>query len=357
MTHWQLEKPKLNIEIREQDNLSIQSSIEDHISHHRHPEFQILISSNPENPEEAALKKGQQKKRMPHQPFLSEEQKQLVADEMSDANLGPLCTVCGKIFKSKDALDFHIMYTKLPGHDVLQQQKLKNTFAQEAMRVSAKLQLESASDIGDYGPPTPIHMTFEDQPPTPLNMEAEQVFDAKTGVFVKAEAEAKPDLMMPPPAKIPKIQQKADISSKSKIFKCMECHRGFKREIKLIKHVSKKHSKAKKEATSSSSRPAQHVEGALKLTPMGCPDCTLIFASEEDMMTHFSSLPEHEVAQPNKCPVMTCDMSFPNKSKLLEHLKIGKHGQPCPQCGKSFPKVQKVVRLIMIGCLMPLYLM
>ena len=40
---------------------------------------------------------------------------------MSDANLGLLCNVCGKIFKSRDALDFHIMYTKLPGHDVLQQ--------------------------------------------------------------------------------------------------------------------------------------------------------------------------------------------------------------------------------------------
>ena len=52
---------------------------------------------------------------------LTDEQKQLVADEMSDANLGLLCNVCGKIFKSRDALDFHIMYTKLPGHDVLQQ--------------------------------------------------------------------------------------------------------------------------------------------------------------------------------------------------------------------------------------------
>ena len=40
---------------------------------------------------------------------------------MSDANLGLLCNVCGKIFKSRDALDFHIMYTKLSGHDVLQQ--------------------------------------------------------------------------------------------------------------------------------------------------------------------------------------------------------------------------------------------
>ena len=52
--------------------------------------------------------------------ILTEEQKQIVADEMNDANLGLLCNVCGKIFKSKDALDFHIMYTKLPGHDVLQ---------------------------------------------------------------------------------------------------------------------------------------------------------------------------------------------------------------------------------------------
>jgi len=51
---------------------------------------------------------------------LSDEQKLIVTLEMNDANLGLLCNVCGKIFKSKDALDFHIMYTKLPGHDVLQ---------------------------------------------------------------------------------------------------------------------------------------------------------------------------------------------------------------------------------------------
>ena len=61
-----------------------------------------------------------QKKRLPPSAILSEEQKQIVTEEMNDANLGLLCNVCGKIFKSRDALDFHIMYTKLPGHDVLQ---------------------------------------------------------------------------------------------------------------------------------------------------------------------------------------------------------------------------------------------
>ena len=87
--------------------------------------------------------------------------------------------------------------------------------------------------------------------------------------------------------------------------------------------------------------PAKHVEGSLKLTQMGCPDCMLLFSSEEEMMGHFT-LPPHQpppFSQPNKCPVMTCDMNFPNRSKLILHMREGRHGQPCPQCGKSFPKV------------------
>ena len=49
-------------------------------------------------------------------------------------------------------------------------------------------------------------------------------------------------LMPPPPEPKPVIKElPAKVISKSKIFKCMECHRGFKREIKLIKHVTRKH--------------------------------------------------------------------------------------------------------------------
>ena len=150
------------------------------------------------------------------------------------------------------------MYTKLPGHDVLLQQKVRNNYAEEAMRVSAKLQHESHSQLPlDYGPPTPI-VNF-DEPPTPGTI-PEEVFDAKTGIFVKPESKEDLQALMPPPAAPvmdlppPPIPQpviedkKPDIPrkiSKSKIFKCMECHRGFKREIKLIKHVTKKHAKKK----------------------------------------------------------------------------------------------------------------
>ena len=76
---------------------------------------------------------------------------------------------------------------------------------------------------------------------------------------------------------------------------------------------------------------------------MGCPDCMLIFASEEEMLNHFTQPPHQPppFSQPNKCPVMTCDMNFPNKAKLIWHLREGRHGQACPQCGKSFPKVTK----------------
>ena len=87
--------------------------------------------------------------------------------------------------------------------------------------------------------------------------------------------------------------------------------------------------------------PAKPLDGCLKLTPLGCPDCNLIFVSQEDMMNHFTKSPhETHTSQSNKCPVLTCDMSFQNREKLVQHLMAGKHGQPCPQCGKSFPKVK-----------------
>ena len=76
------------------------------------------------------------------------------------------------------------MYTKLPGHDVLQQQRVKNNYAQEAMRISAKLSNESTNSMpSDYGPPTPI-VNYD--PPTPITNN-DEVFDSKTGIFVKRE--------------------------------------------------------------------------------------------------------------------------------------------------------------------------
>ena len=82
--------------------------------------FLIIFFLHFQTPYYQTENEKKQKKRIAPS-VLTDKQKQLVADEMSDANLGLLCNVCGKIFKSRDALDFHIMYTKLPGHDVLQQ--------------------------------------------------------------------------------------------------------------------------------------------------------------------------------------------------------------------------------------------
>ena len=166
--------------------------------------------------------------------------------------------------------------------------------------------------------------------------------------------------MPPPPEPKPVIKESPKIISKSKIFKCMECHRGFKREIKLIKHVTRKHGRNKLPKSKSKDLsqieksenmapfviPAKPMEGALKLTPMGCPDCTLIFNSEENMLIHFTKPPHETPSQPNKCPVLTCDMNFQSREKLVQHLTYGKHGQPCPQCGKSFPKVNFTVTIL-----------
>lgn len=184
------------VEIREQDNISI-TSLDDRTSIIEPTQTPQPVPSDPppealevsdpepldppsplpppddlptfdEDPEDFFKK---QKKRMANPSILTEEQKLQVAEQMSESNLGLLCNVCGKIFKSRDALDFHIMYTKLPGHDVLQQQKVKNNYAQEAMRISAKLNDESSGLPPDYGPPTPV--VNYDQPPTPASVNDE----------------------------------------------------------------------------------------------------------------------------------------------------------------------------------------
>ena len=197
------------IEIRDQDNLSVhsmddRSSLPEQIQPMQQPQpqvqqqqvdqNQVLQIVQPNNQLVDHHQKQQKKRSVPS--VLTDEQKQMVAEEMSDANLGLLCNVCGKIFKSRDALDFHIMYTKLPGHDILQQQRVKNNYAQEAMRISAKLQTDAILPP-DYGPPTPV--VQYDDPNTP-NV-PDEVFDAKTGVFVKRENLEDPDQqLMPPPA-------------------------------------------------------------------------------------------------------------------------------------------------------------
>ena len=40
--------------------------------------------------------------------------------------------------------------------------------------------------------------------------------------------------------------------------------------------------------------------------------------------------------------VLTCEITFTNRGKLIQHLRIGKHVQPCPQCGKTFKKVNSL---------------
>ena len=87
---------------------------------------------------------------------------------------------------------------------------------------------------------------------------------------------------------------------------------------------------------------------SLKFSPMGCPDCVVLFPTQDQMMQHFSRPPHRLMCNlnVNKCPVLTCDVSFATKSKLLEHLVAGKHGQPCPQCGKDFPKVNMFFTIV-----------
>ena len=62
---------------------------------------------------------------------------------------------------------------------------MKNNYAEEAMRISAKLTDEGSDCIpSDYGPPTPL-VNYD--PPTPNTINTDEFFDSKTGIFVKRE--------------------------------------------------------------------------------------------------------------------------------------------------------------------------
>ena len=219
---------------------------------------------------------------------------------MQESKLGSLCNICGKMLKNKDALNFHIMNTKLPGHEPAIAQLVKNNYAQESMRVASKL-----SEAARYDP------YFNDDPATPIvhnvpspmpssGFNSDLHIDPKTGVFVKQEPveqgvnddglfpasnddsdfpealsrvevslksgsikeessqqELDESLLMPPPNGPPPHRKKTSSKgSKNKIFKCCECHRAFKKVQKLVKHVERKHSNKPKQPK----RPVQQEE-------------------------------------------------------------------------------------------------
>ena len=405
---------------------------------------------------------NQMRKKKSDSKILEDYEKQQIVEEMANNKLGEMCPVCYKIFRNKDALEFHIMNTKMMGHEDLVKQRMKNSSSTsgssmlqpslEVMTTSLDVQnidintgmlstkehkfqnnaikngtMDSKTGmfkavkqepLTDHEPTTMLHtprvaepeireedidtLSTTEQiklPPTSKSvMHGNQVQQIKNQAKTSTAANENLNfaggsvktvtapMLMPPPSSTSLIR-KPKKTSVSKIFKCFECNRAFKNEMKLIKHVMRKHSKKK----NSNKTPAQEPESnfkladggksqnqhqtkndvqqlipseipsesentyqkqngddksnvnqaSLKFSPMGCPDCVMLFATKDDMMVHFSRSPHRLMCNlnVNKCPVLTCDVSFATKSKLLEHLVAGKHGQPCPQCGKDFPKV------------------
>ena len=401
----------------------------------------------------------QMKKKKNEQRLLEEHEKQQIVEEMTNSKLGEMCPVCYKIFRNKDALEFHIMNTKMSGHEQLVQQRVKNhSSATETSTTQPELGLtmpsldepsldmisrifdtnqckaqSEAEEGGMIDPKTGMLRNVKQEPltdhePTPMLVSPKEkkskIGDGERGISSKpsetvlyprntktkekqgkeaknitnnaktaqkyidtvrsSNTESTESKLMPPPLETRAIR-KSNPTSLSKIFKCFECNRAFKKEMKLIKHVTRKHSRKKNSANCIESNiltssklvnssinqidnpviPGKNTESlpsnsedyyhnqngdlskedneksSLKFSPMGCPDCVMLFSTKDDMMLHFARPPHRLMCNlnVNKCPVLTCDVSFATKSKLLDHLVAGKHGQPCPQCGKEFPKV------------------
>ncbi len=123
----------------------------------------------------------------------------------------------------------------------------------------------------------------------------------------------------------------------------------------------------------------QYADGPqLKILPFGCPDCDETFSDEEKIMDHMAKPPHNFVApttEPNAdkeedetapikeegdedesdvavdvkkhpqgsgtilCPVLTCNKLLTTLSRLVQHLRLGKHNQPCPACNRVFVRV------------------
>ena len=410
-----------------------------------------LLPSNPElTDNQVAPSNTIKRKKHENQKVLEDHEKEQIVQEMTNNKLGEMCHVCYKIFRNKDALEFHIMNTKMPGHELLVQERVKNNAAStpqhanlemampsldepsidvikgifdssetntqidakipimsddssgviksvkqepilenelhlqpsSILNVSKKIDLTNKSEINSKGDKNDTGQTMN-QVTNEISLKQNSITQRENlGLINTASIDCNESMLMPPPSAANIAKKKSSIN---KIFKCFECNRAFKNDWKLIRHVSRKHSGKKKPSNISSEKivpdsietkadslqnediekntsendikhPSEtnsltqnggsagrdDTTASLKFSPMGCPDCVVLFPTQDLMMQHFSRPPHRLMCNlnVNKCPVLTCDVSFSTKSKLLDHLVAGKHGQPCPQCGKDFPKVR-----------------
>ena len=453
---WQ--PPSSNPQIQVMNQINIDRLKQEHQIND--PKFiQIVNKPNvlPSNPEltdnQAAPSNLIKRKKHENQKVLEDHEKEQIVQEMTNNKLGEMCHVCYKIFRNKDALEFHIMNTKMPGHELLVQEKVKNNAAstpqhanlEMAMpsldepsidvikgifdssetntQIDAKVPIMSDDSSGVtksvkqepslenelYVQPSSILNDSEqinltnkseihskgdqndsgntmNQDTNEVSLKQNSIAQTENLSLLKtATIDCNESTLMPPPSATKIAKKKSSIN---KIFKCFECNRAFKNDWKLIRHVSRKHSGKKKSSNISIEKVVSHsiktnaystqnedieiktsendvkhpsktdtltqnggsagkddTTASLKFSPMGCPDCVVLFPTQDLMMQHFSRSPHRLMCNlnVNKCPVLTCDVSFSTKSKLLDHLVAGKHGQPCPQCGKDFPKVRNTL--------------
>ena len=455
---------------------------------HPHPWHPITPELAPsyelEPCDELTVKNKSKKKKYQGAP-MTEEERAAFEDDLNTKNLGSVCSVCGKVFRNKDALEFHIMTTKMAGHKILQQQRMKSKYAMESIQVASRLANQYQRKTGGFFDEEDGEK-FEpySEPEPPFDFDPSQpTIDPKTGEFViKAEshnqavvappANAEPDesdqvveqenvneediLSGELPLKVDikvegeiEEEEEKKVTTSSKMFKCAECDKGFKKQSKLLKHVKKKHELAKppkkkviineqdllesdvseltkdaKDATgrwscvlcdktlANKQKLTRHISevhqklrshkcrvcnrtyaraeklkaheqeahdeetlakfkpkpapgipvqssGAtavkseatsncpqLKLSPLGCLDCDLVFVDKDSLMAHFTEAPHNFTEDPLQekmtCPMKSCNLTFSSFGRVVQHLKIGKHNQPCPSCGKEFRRLDKL---------------
>ena len=143
-----------------------------------------------------------------------------------------------------------------------------------------------------------------------------------------------------------------EVHQKLRNHVCRLCHKGFARAEKLKQHEQDAHEEdelKKVKPIPVPGLPIMKKEPLFKngpqlvLMPMGCLDCNMQFDDKDDIMQHMLGPPhffKEDQTEDIECPILTCNLKFTSVGRLSQHLRVGKHNQPCPSCGKKFKRVR-----------------
>lgn len=134
--------------------------------------------------------------------------------------------------------------------------------------------------------------------------------------------------------------------SKIANFKCEQCHKGFKNELALKKHMVKHNAdficEICKRKFANAKTLAEHGSLHLGLKPFKCEHCDLTFRCKSNRHQHMDS--KHLKERKYKCN--HCPMAFFRSNTLKDHILVHLKDRPhaCDVCDKSFNQRSTLIK-------------